>query len=110
MLENTKKEFALVLRLAVSAVVVSYVVSVCSGSFKDLFEKMLSISFGSQILSIMLKAASVCLLFGFVSDVCKESGSVSLSNAVDLAGRILTLALCVPLVESVIETALSFIN
>lgn len=110
LLENTKKEFALILRLSVSAVVVSYVLSICTDRFKSLFESLVDVTLGSQMLSIMLKSAIICLLFGFVSDVCKESGSLGLSSAVGFAGRILILALCIPLVESVIETALSFIT
>ncbi|MBQ8029024.1 MAG: stage III sporulation AC/AD family protein [Clostridia bacterium] len=109
-IEKQNKEISLIIKIFSSFSVALFVFKNSFSAFSELFEKFNAVSSQSRIISVILKGGAICVISGLVSDICKESGNTALSGTVDFASRAIIFTLSVPLIEMIIETALSFIK
>ena len=54
-------------------------------------------------LTVMLKVIGVAYLAQFASDLCRDAGEGAVAGKVELAGRVLILALCLPVLAAILE-------
>lgn len=54
---------------------------------------------------IALKAIGVCIIAQTASDICKDAGQQSLAAKIDLGGKLAVLAVSLPLLRGLLETA-----
>lgn len=59
----------------------------------------------SQYIETILKGLGIALLTQICSDICRDSGEVSLAGHIDTVGKIELLLLCVPLIEEILGVA-----
>lgn len=59
----------------------------------------------SQYIETVLKGLGIALLTQICSDICRDSGEVSLAGHIDTVGKIELLLLCVPLIEEILGVA-----
>lgn len=59
--------------------------------------------------SILLKITGIAYISEFACNVCKDAGETAIASKVELAGRILIIALSIPIISTLIETMLSLI-
>ncbi len=55
--------------------------------------------------SVMLRALGVSLVCRIAADVCRDAGESSLATGVEMAGKLLILLLCLPLVRQILSYA-----
>ena len=110
LLQETKKEYAVATRICALIIVIAPVINAASERFESFMSYAAELSQADEIIKVMLKAAAICALTHFVGDICRESGSVSIADAVEFGGRMLTLLLALPLMEQLLKTAVSFID
>ena len=60
--------------------------------------------------TMIVKALGICVTTQLAADICRDSGSVSLANIVELGGRLLVLGLALPLLKSIAELAVGLIR
>jgi hypothetical protein len=65
---------------------------------------------GNSPFTMLVKALGVCVTTQLAADVCRDSGSGSLANIVELGGRLLVLGLSLPLLKSIAELAVGLIR
>jgi len=65
---------------------------------------------GNSAYTMLIKALGVCVTTQLAADVCRDSGSGSLANTVELGGRLLVLGLTLPLLKSIAELAVGLIR
>ena len=56
-----------------------------------------------QIDTAYLKVIGVAYLAQFASDLCRDAGEGAVAGKVELAGRVLILALCLPVLAAILE-------
>lgn len=59
---------------------------------------------------VALKALGICVITGFIADVCRDAGQTALANKAELAGRCAVFILSLPLLSSLLDTAVGFIK
>ena len=59
---------------------------------------------------MLIKALGICVTTQIAADVCRDSGSGSLANIVELGGRLLVLGLTLPLLKAIAELAVGLIR
>ena len=77
-------------------------------SLKDAFGELgslLAVSSLAAYVSVMLKALGIALLCATCGDVCRECGSGSVATCVELAGNLLILSLCIPMLRELLGYA-----
>jgi len=65
---------------------------------------------GNNAFSMLVKALGICVTTQLAADICRDSGSNALANIVELAGRLLVLALTLPLLKGIAELAVGLIR
>ncbi|MCL2300795.1 MAG: hypothetical protein FWC27_11705 [Firmicutes bacterium] len=65
---------------------------------------------GNSSYTMLVKALGICITTQLAADVCRDSGSASLANTVELGGRLLVLGLTLPLLKSIAELAVGLIR
>ena len=59
---------------------------------------------------VAMKALGICVITGFIADVCRDAGQTSLANKAELAGRCAVFILSLPMLSSLLDTAVGFIK
>ena len=65
---------------------------------------------GGGSFAMLVKALGICVTTQLAADICRDSGSGSLANVVELGGRLLVLGLSLPLLKSIAELAVGLIR
>ena len=58
----------------------------------------------------MVKALGVCVVTQLASDTCKDCGQNSIASKIELGGKVLILAISLPMFTSLLETINKLIN
>ncbi len=110
LLKESRPEYVLPLQLGFVAIIISFVISAASKRLSDFFDGTLSSLVEETYITVLLKGAVVSAACTVCASLCRESGNKALADTVELAGRIMIILFCVPLIESVVEAALMYIK
>lgn len=103
-LRSTRPELALLLSLAGGALLLLLVVqrlAAVVGVLLDLAERA---QLSAPYLEIILKVIAVSYLIGLGAQIARDAGERALADRVELAGRIIILALALPIMVAVVDT------
>ncbi len=110
LLKKTKEEYALF--ISVFACISLMLASITFIS--PIFEYIRSLEYlresTSGFASLMIKSASCALLCSFGAELCRDCGETSLASRIELCGKCVILALCLPLIKTVFEYVTKLIN
>ena len=56
---------------------------------------------------VLFKALGICFLCQFSSDACKDAGQSALASKVELAGKLMIVLLALPMLEDIVNTAVT---
>lgn len=107
---ETKKEYSLFIKISGVAIICYIALKAGSDRIAEFLGRLEGLSDTYGLISTLLKGAVICITTQLAHDLCKDSGSEALANAVDIGGRMMIIILSLPLIESVLETALAFMN
>ncbi len=62
-----------------------------------------------QFLGVLLKMTGIAFLTEFAVSVCKDSGETAIANKVDLGGKIIIVAISVPIISTLLETIIKIL-
>lgn len=96
--------------MAAVAIISAYALRACFLKIVSFFTAAESLGGSSELIIVLLKGAAVCIFTQIVHDICKDSGQTAVASAVLLAGRMAVVVLTLPLIETVLQTAISYIN
>ena len=60
-------------------------------------------------IGIVLKILAIAYLTSFCSEICKDAGASSIASKVEFSGKILILALAIPILMAVLESILQIL-
>lgn len=109
-LKQQKGEYALIVALSGGAVVTLYVLKGVWTPIEYIKARLLSCGVKTEYFAVALKALGIGYVTGFIADACRDSGQASLAAKAELAGKCAIFILSVPLISSVLETALGFLK
>lgn len=109
-LKESKPEYVLPLQLCFVVLAVSLVVNFASKKISGLFENTFDGLVDVSYISVMLKGALVSVLCTLCASLCRESGNRALADVVEISGRVIIIMFGIPLIESVVETALMYVK
>lgn len=109
-LKQQKGEYALMVALAGGAVVTLYVLKGVWTPIEYIKARLLSCGVKTEYFAVALKTLGIGYVTGFIADACRDSGQASLASKAELAGKCAIFILSVPLISSVLETALGFLK
>lgn len=109
-IKQYKPEFAVYISLAVSAIILFFVLDKVSGIvtlLTNLTNKMTGTS--NEFLKILIKITGIAFLTEFAVSICKDAGESAIGSKVDLGGKIIIVAMSIPIISSMLETILKIL-
>ncbi len=61
-------------------------------------------------LKVMVKVLGIAYLAQFAADLCRDAGESAIAGKVELAGRVMILALCLPILGAILELVNSIVT
>ncbi len=109
-LKQQKSEYALLISIAGTVLIVGFILKGIFIPLKLIGEKIEGYGIKSDYFKIALKALGIGYVTSFIADSCRDCGQANLAFKAELAGKCAIFLLSVPLILSVMETALGFIR
>lgn len=110
MLERWSGEYVPMTAMAVCGICIFCVLRAAQPLFSMISSLTERAGLDSAVYDIILKALGICILTQLAADICRDSRETAMASAVELAGRISLLLLCVPLVEKLLDSVEGLIS
>ena len=102
-------EFATLLRVAGILLIVGMILWMAEdvlGSFDDVLDAG---ALGEYAL-VMLKAIGIALLCSTCGNICRDCGESTIASGVEIAGNLMILSLCLPLIREILGYAAELLS
>ncbi len=109
-LRQYKAEYAIAVSVAAGAVIFFDVIYSVVRPLLTLRDLVVGSGVNSAYFAIALKALGICLITGFISDICNDFGQTALGSFAKTAGRSVIFIMSVPLLCELLGAALEFIG
>ena len=103
-------EYSFVLALATGIIALTFVINAVSKPISEINDRLLVSGVKTEYFGIALKAVGIAYITDFVADSCRDAGMTSIASKAELVGKTAIFTLSVPLMMSVLETAIGFIK
>ncbi len=108
--KEQKQEYSLVIIIITSVLCLTLVIKEIALPISLIEQKIESYGINNTYFKVALKALGIGYITSFISDSCKDAGQTALAHSAELAGKCAIFLLSVPLVLSLLETAVGFVK
>ncbi len=105
-----KPELATAVQTATVLIIFIFVLSHAGGIISEIRNIVESYSLKTEFISPMIKALGIAVITQITADLCKDNGNSSASVKVEFAGRILIIAMMLPMLKAVADFAIDLIG
>lgn len=103
-------EYAFLVVIATGIIVLVFVFNGISQPIKEISQTLESSGIKTEYFKVALKAVGLAYVTDFIADACRDSGQSSMASKAELVGKTAIFILSVPLLMSVLETAIGFVK
>lgn len=103
LIKKTNPEFSLVMALGITGVILMIALTLYSSIAEALSLVTVSTGFSSNYVNPILKCVGIGITARLGSDLCKDSGQLAVSSAVEITGAICALYVCLPLIKTLLR-------
>ncbi len=105
-----RPEFAMLIMLAASAVILFCVSENIAGVITELRAAIEGCGVDIRYFIICIKAAGMAYIAQFAAEILRDSGEGAIASKVEAAGKIAILALTLPVMKSLLEMCVRVVN
>lgn len=102
-LNDTKKEMAVILSIVAGLVILTSVLLELEGVLELLKNLINKAGVNSKYLEVILKVTGIAYIVEFCKNICIDSGQSALATKVELAGKISIAVLTIPIITTVVS-------
>ena len=102
-LKHYKPEFTIYISLLVGAIILIMVIDKLAGIIDILANLSAKANMNSEFLGILIKITGIAFLTEFAVSICKDSGETAIASKIDLGGKIMIVAISVPILSALLE-------
>ncbi|ATD55196.1 stage III sporulation protein AD [Clostridium chauvoei] len=107
--KDRRSDLAISISIAVGVIIFLFII----GQLNDVIYFVKNIADKANIdmvyIGIVLKILAIAYLTSFCSEICKDAGAGSIASKVEFSGKILILALAIPILMAVLESILQIL-
>jgi len=107
LLRQHRPEFAMLVSLAAGVVILLMVCRDLLPVVDQIRTMMQSVSMPQEYTAVLFKALGICFLTQVACDTCKDAGEGAIAAKVEMAGKVLVLAVSLPLFQQVLSIVYS---
>ena len=108
-LRQVKPELTIFAVITGSIIIIFLILESVGGVFSEYKYLLEKTGLNSSIFTNVLKVIGVGYLVEFAGDICTDAGVPSVSQKILLAGKVLIIIMCLPVIKNLIQIVLEFI-
>ena len=108
-LKQVKPELTIFAVITGSIVIIFLIIEAVGGVFGEYKTLLDKTGLNSNIFTSVLKVIGVGYLVEFAGDICNDAGVGSISQKILLAGKVMIILMCLPVIKNLINIILEFI-
>ena len=101
-----RPEFTMYVSVAAGIIILLLVMDKLSSIIELLTNLANKTSINNEFIFLLIKITGIAILTEFASSVCKDSGETAIASKVDMGGKIIIIAMSIPIIASLLETIL----
>ena len=109
-LRRTHPEYAMAVGLVAGVLLVSSAMGYLSPLLEDVRLLLDQSGVASREIGILFKSLGICLLTQLAADACRDAGESGLAAKTELAGKLVLLAMALPLFQTIRDVAISLME
>ncbi|MBQ8868524.1 MAG: stage III sporulation protein AD [Oscillospiraceae bacterium] len=109
-LKQYKPEYAVVITVITAAIVLIGIISMIVPIISEIRKMMDGAAIDYEYITVLIKAVGICYITQFASDVCKDAGQISISNKIELAGKVALCLSALPLYRDLLSLTQTIIG
>ena len=108
-LKQYKPEFAVYISLIAGVLILFLVLDKLIGIVSLIEELSNKAGINHEFLGILFKITGIAFLAEFAVSLCKDLGETAIANKIDLGGKVLIIAISIPIISSLLENVLKIL-
>ena len=108
-LRQYKPEFAVYASMLGGAIIILLSLGKLEGIINLLENLASKTAINGEFLAILIKITGIAFLTEFATSVCKDSGETAIANKVDLGGKIIIIAISIPIISQLLEIVIKIL-
>lgn len=108
-IKQYRPEFAVYVSIIAGVLIIGIVIDKLSGIVEILKNLASKSSLNSSFLNLLIKITGIAILTEFTTSICKDAGEGAIATKVDLGGKIIIMAMSIPIISSLLETILKIL-
>ncbi len=108
-LKQYKPEFVIYVSILAGALILLMSLEKLGGIITLLENISAKTAVNGEFLAILIKITGIAFLTEFAVSVCKDAGEVAIANKVDLGGKVIIIAISIPIISALLETVVKIL-
>jgi len=103
LIKQEKKEIGVTISILATVILAVYGVIQLDNIVNLLFELISKVGVNAKYLEIILKVVGIAYIVELTKDICVDSGESALGSKVEMTGKIVMVAMTIPIITGVVE-------
>lgn len=108
-LKQYKPEYAIYVSIIAGALILLMSMDKLSGIINLLNNLANKTQINNQFLTILIKITGIAFLSEFAVSICKDAGEAAIASKVELGGKVIIIAISIPIISALLETVLKIL-
>lgn len=105
-IKQYRPEFTMYVSVAAGIIILLLVMDKLSAIIDLLTNLANKTSINNEFIFLLIKITGIAILTEFASSVCKDSGETAIASKVDMGGKVIIIAMSIPIIATLLETIL----
>lgn len=107
--KDRRNDLAVLIALSAGVIIFLFIIGQLSDVIYFLKDIASRANVNTIYIGIVLKILAIAYLTSFCSEICKDAGASGIASKVDFSGKILILALAIPILMAVLDSILQML-
>lgn len=108
-LKQYKPEFVIYVSIITGVIILFLVMDKLSGIINLLTSLSNKASINTQFLGLILKITGIAILIEYGTSICKDSGETAIASKIELGGKVVIIAMSIPIIQVLLETIIKIL-
>lgn len=108
-LKQYRPEFSIYISVIAGILIFSIVIVKLSSVIELVKSLSNKLGTNAQYFSLLIKITGIAYLSEFATNICKDSGETAIASKVELAGRIIIIAMSVPILGALVDVVINIL-
>lgn len=109
MVKQYKPEFTVYISILAGVLILTFLLPKIEGIIQLLQNVSQKASMNNQFLILLLKMTGITFLTEFAVSICRDSGESAIASKIELGGKVIIIAMSIPIISSLLEMILKLL-